>query len=360
MPLRAISVLGLVTHLKEEANEDADEYPIWQHRAVRSAMSADHHDLDPSQREAHEWLARFSRGDATEADLEAMKSWYAQSPAHAAAYVRARRLWRALGPVTGNSRESSGKATAKQYRGVTRRRVLGGALTASVAAAGYALLDPPFSLWPSFAQLTADYHTATGEQRQVHLADAVLLDLNTQTSIAIRTPANNAEQVELIAGEAMVSVTDASRPVVVSAAGGLTTATSAKFNLRHVGNERCLVTCIEGGVTVETNGIAASLMPRQQLSYSAQDLGKVSTIDPETVLAWQRGLLVFEFTPVARAIEEVNRYRPGRIVLLNEAIGRRVLNARFPVAEADKIISQIVRIFGAKAVYLPAGLVVLT
>jgi transmembrane sensor len=323
-------------------------------------MSTDHHDLDPSQREAHEWLARFMRGDATAADLEAIKSWYAQSPEHAAAYARARRLWRTLGPVTGSSRERASEALAKRHRGISRRGLLGGALTASAAVAGCALLDPPFGLWPSFAQLTADYHTATGEQRQFHLADAVSLDLNTQTSIAIRRAPDKAQRIELISGEAVVSVADVSRPVVVSAAGGVTTATNAKFNLRYVGNEGCLVTCIEGGVTVETNGSTAALAPRQQVSYRAHDIGNVSTIDPEAVLAWQKGLLVFEFTPVARAIEEVNRYRPGRIVLLNDAIGRRVLNARFPIAEADKIVGQIVRIFGAKAVYLPAGLVVLT
>jgi transmembrane sensor len=78
------------------------------------------------------------------------------------------------------------------------------------------------------------------------------------------------------------------------------------------------------------------------------------------VTAWQRGLLVFDATPVAEVVEEVNRYRPGRIVLMNNDIGRRSLTARLRIAEADRIVMQIVHIFGAKPTPLPGGIVILT
>jgi len=45
---------------------------------------------------------------------------------------------------------------------------------------------------------------------------------------------------------------------------------------------------------------------------------------------------------------------------LSREIARRLLNARLRITEADKIIVQIVHIFGAKARSLPGGIVLLT
>jgi transmembrane sensor len=78
------------------------------------------------------------------------------------------------------------------------------------------------------------------------------------------------------------------------------------------------------------------------------------------VTAWRQGRLIFEGTPVARVISEINRYRHGRIVLMNEEIGKRLLTARLPTTETDKIVMQIVQIFGAKAQTLPGGIIILT
>ena len=44
-------------------------------------------------------------------------------------------------------------------------------------------------------------------------------------------------------------------------------------------------------------------------------LGDVIGVDTVVVTAWRDGVLVFRNTPLVRVIEEVNRYRPGRIIL---------------------------------------------
>ncbi|WZB60942.1 FecR domain-containing protein [Achromobacter xylosoxidans] len=75
-----------------------------------------------------------------------------------------------------------------------------------------AVVAPPFGLWPSWRELGADYRTAKGEQRRVVLPGAAVLDLNTRTSIALR-----AAGVELISGEAAISLAGASSPFTVSA-----------------------------------------------------------------------------------------------------------------------------------------------
>ncbi|MCK9914439.1 FecR domain-containing protein [Microbacteriaceae bacterium K1510] len=319
-------------------------------------------DADLLQREAHDWIARFISGEATPADLEALKAWYKQSPAHAAAYKQARRLWRALGPAAGNSRTENGERHAPKVAPalVGRRAFLGGAVGAAAAAGAYVAVRPPFDLWPSFAQLKADYRTATGEQRQIKVADGISVDLNTRTSMTLEPGRSGNERLRLISGEAMVSVADPQRAFSVVAADGRIIASHAKFNVRYDRGGPCTVSCLDGSLTVEMSGGTILLTANQQVSYDERGLQPVTATDREMVTAWQKDLLIFKLTPVAQAIEQVNRYRPGRIVLLNEDIGHRVLNARFRIDEADKIVGQIVRIFGAHATYLPGGLVILT
>lgn len=323
-------------------------------------------DLDPIQREAYEWITRFMGGNMPAADVEAMKAWYGQSRIHAAAYADARRLWNALGPVASARMGESGVAAqtvpnAKSSRAIFsapigRRALIGGALAASAA---YAVLKPPLNLWPSYSELIADYRTGAGEQRQVTLADTISLDLNTRTSIAVRSQTVDMTQIELISGEAAFSTGVASSELTVVAASGRIVATRSDFNLRCDGS-RVLIACLNGSLTVVQEGHTTRLDARHQVSYGDQGIGAVTAVDPEHVTAWRHGRLIFEGTPVAQVVAEINRYRSGRIVLMNEDIGRRLLTARLPTTETDKIVIQIVHIFGAKARTLPGGIIVLT
>jgi len=333
---------------------------------LTSTVDATVASLDAIQREAYEWIAQFMGGNMTSAEVEAMKAWYGQSRAHAAAYAEARRVWNALGPVASERMRESGadRLTARSTTHlraaisapIGRRAVLGGALAASAA---YALIRPPLDLWPSYSELTADYRTGAGEQRQMTLADAVSLDLNTKTSMVIRSQTADATRLELISGEAAVSIGTASTALTVVAASGRVVATRSDFNLRCDGS-RVSVACLKGDLLVERDGVTTPLGAHQQVSYGDQGIGAVTTVDPDIVTAWRHGMLIFEFTPVARVIAEVNRYRSGRIVLMNEEIGQRLLTARLRTMETDKIVIQIVHIFGAKARTFPGGIIVLT
>jgi transmembrane sensor len=323
----------------------------------------------PVEREAYEWVARFMSGEMKPADIEAMKLWYGQSPSHAAAYAQVRHVWMGLGPAASTAMQRGGKAALSSRRAgwvrpdapsvLGRRAVLGSALAASAVAGAYVVVRPPLDIWPSYAALTADYRTEIGERRQVMLGSAVSLDLNTRTSVSIRSQMADATRIALIAGEAAISTTSATSPLNVAAGAGNVVAGQADFNLRCDGAE-VLVTCLRGDLRVEYGGAAIPLAARQQVSYGANGIGVVASVDPDIVMAWRRGVLIFDGTAVAQVVSEVNRYRPGRIVLMNREIGRRLLNARLRIVEADKIVVQIVHIFGAKATNLPGGIVILT
>ncbi len=68
----------------------------------------------------------------------------------------------------------------------------------------------------------------------------------------------------------------------------------------------------------------------------------------------------FTTRPLAEVIEEINRYRPGRIVITNSDLARRVVNGTFRRDQLDTFIAQVQQLFGAKVTTLPAGLTLLS
>lgn len=320
-------------------------------------------ELEPLHQEAVDWVHRLASGGATLADAEALNLWLLQSPAHAAAYAEASRVWKDFGPAARSMRQrgeiSPGLAYAPSPRDTSRRAVLGG-FALAVPAAAYGIVWPPFELWPSLAELKADYRTQTGQQTQVALLGNFSVRLNTQTSLALRSSAGEVDRVELVTGEASFAAPQTSRrSIEVLAASGSTSASDAHFNIRRIDNA-VSVTCLAGDIQVAVKTKAIALGPGQQVSYDNENFGGVIAIDPELVTAWQEGALIFRMTPLAEVVEEINRYRPGRVILLNAELARKPVSGRFQIDHMDEILVRLNQAFGAKSRFLPGGIVLVT
>ncbi|MDE5458293.1 DUF4880 domain-containing protein [Bradyrhizobium sp. CSA112] len=326
-------------------------------------------DLDPLAEEAIGWVQKLAPGEATPADKEASRHWRALSPAHEAAFLEAKRIWskagaagKALHPDVDVLAELD--ALANMRRTATRRAVLGGGVAALAAATVYGATRPPFGLWPSLSELNADYRTRTGEQRALTFAGDVAISLNTQTSLAIRPPEGAEDRVELIAGEASFERrARAARSLAVLAAGGQAVTEFGRFDVRYTTTaERAPVgvTCFEGLVRIEHGSDRAALRPGQRVHYGATGLSPIVTIDPVAASDWQRGVVEFHGTALTEAVEEINRYRPGRIILMNAALAQKRLSGRFRIDQMDQVLLQLEHAFSAKLQRLPGGVVLLS
>lgn len=325
-------------------------------------IDKDNAELGPLEGEAHAWVRRLTSGEANAADAAALRLWCSRSPAHVAAFSEASRLWDAFAVAGENLRrderasQEAGRLAARRSV-IGRRGFIGGALAASVA--GVMVVRPPMGLWPSFSELRADYRTGTGEQREIAATDGVSVQMNTRTSMSVGAGADTAA-VELISGEASFRMQpNQTRPFSVLAAGGRTTARGARFDVRVSGSTVC-VTCLADDVEVEHRARTVRLTSRQQVVYDDRGLGTVVVIDPVIVSAWQQGLIICNMKPLADVIEELNRYRPGRIVLLNAELGRNPVNGRFRIDQPDEALAQIERAFGVRHRTLPGGVVLLS
>ena len=168
----------------------------------------------------------------------------------------------------------------------------------------------------------------------------------------------------MIAGEAFFETpARGSRSLVVLAANGRTIAESGRFDVRHTANgerSRVSVTCFEGAVQIERGSEVAELRAGQRVRYDLSDLSQIAAIDPQLASEWQRGIVEFRDTPIIDAIEEINRYRPGRIILMNNALNQKQLSGRFRIDQMNQVLRQLERAFSAKLQHLPGGIVLLS
>lgn len=344
-----------------------DQRPRWWDKPCAAMSDSDHHipENEALRDEALAWLRRLNSGEATPTDVEALDEWRARSARHTHAFAEAALLWNVLGEATrhavaGNPALGTTTISPDRNTRLARRAFLagGGALAASVAT-GALLIRPPLDLWPSFSEFAADYRTQTGERQQIEVAGHVSVQMNTRTSIDLRAASDRVAQIELLAGEAAIMKRDeATHELVILAGNGRAAATKASFNIRK-DNHTVSVTCVDGEVMVHGPTGSAAIRDGQQITYDSRSLSQIAAIDADVITAWQRGLLIFRDTPLARVIDEVNRYRPGRIILMDNKIGSRHVVANFRLDRIDDVIVFVTNVMNVPARSLPAGIVLL-
>jgi transmembrane sensor len=98
--------------------------------------------------------------------------------------------------------------------------------------------------------------------------------------------------------------------------------------------------------------------PGQQLISNASG-NHITSVDAQVAAAWRKGLLIFRDTPLADAVEAVNRYRSGKIILTNEALASRPVNGLFHTDQIDNAVDQFQQLLHVDVTHLPGGVVLL-
>lgn len=315
------------------------------------------------ERESLAWVNHLLSGAVTEEDARALTAWRAQSPLHERAFAKAVRFQRSVRDAVLMERRASANLAASRPRSVAkavdvrRRALIGGSIAASVA--GYLLIRPPGRLWPSLSSLMSDYRTGTGERRSLSPVAGVALELNTQTDIDLHSSAQE-PGVKLVSGEAEATVArPSSSPFSIAAQAGRVLISEGAVNVRNDGDSVC-VTCIEGRADVRHPQGRAWLTVGRQLVYTDHALGPSTEANLAAATGWRRGVLLFRDEPLQHVIDELNRYRPGRIVLMDPALAHRPVYGVFQLDQIDAAVAQVQKLTGARAMELPGGILVLS
>ncbi|WP_050470440.1 FecR family protein [Herbaspirillum chlorophenolicum] len=318
------------------------------------------------EEQAWVWLRLLHSGDVRQWDLDGFKRWVRTSPQHQAAFSAVRHHWElvksasgAMAPVAAADLGiTEGKKNNPRLAKPGRRLFMGTAITAAAAAA-VAVVHPPFGLWAAPGEWGADDRTVIGEQRSFELNERVQLTLNTQTSIRRQVVADQVAGIELLGGEAAVDLASAGRVFSVSAGVGKSTSSEGRFEVRYLEGKVC-VTCLAGTVSVSHPAGERTLTARQQTVYDRRALSGIAMIEPQLISAWRHGEIKFNEVALGKVIDEINRYRPGKVVLMNDAVRNKPVSGSFYIASLDLALSQLQRSFDLQARSLPGGLYLLS
>lgn len=316
--------------------------------------------------EANEWLVRLQDSDSCDSDATAFTTWLHRSPVHVREYLRAEATWSALGNIDAErcidvdallSAEDNnviaiateGKRPEALGHSPTRRW-----LSVSIAASVALIAVVLGTIWFTGQPDAALYETGRGEQRRLVLEDGSVIDMNTQSTIAVRL--TDAERhIDFVKGEALFTVAkDPDRPFVVESDLAVVRALGTQFNVYRQ-SDQVLVTVLEGRVAVENttradglvgstdNPIAAN---EQTIELAAGDQAEIIAAAPirtvaantERTVAWTERRLVFENQPLSEVVAEFNRYNSRQMVIEDPQLSAERISAVFDADQPDALV----------------------
>lgn len=308
---------------------------------------------DPSRTaraEASVWLVRL-HGPHRTPELEArFRKWFTASPEKAREFERVTEVW-----DTGTVRSPGMPRVARDSGDTRSRRGLLAALFISTASVA--------GLWgASTYWLNPSYSTGIGEQRMVRLSDGSRLTLNADSGVVV-SYRRNERRVRIERGEALFEVAqDPTRPFRVRAGNRQAEAVGTSLLVRREA-QQLSVTLLKGRATV--TGLdrparsawpsrAAVARPDRIVLTEGERLryfGPRSRLQLDkprlyAVTAWMRGEVILDRTPLAEAVEEMNRYDPRRLVIDDPGIAAIRISGVYHTGDSELFAAMVARLYG--------------
>lgn len=341
------------------------------------SFESDETKLPKLKQQAIEWLILLRTHDISEADTEAFANWLSEDARHAEAFAKAETTFNDMAIAA-----LSPRVTAPANKPIRKLDTLSRAETAMPQKANPAIsprwLAIPLTLAASWlfaiilvlpkqsnllGAFLSDYHTGIGEQQSIQLADGSLMLLNTHTAVSVDY-GESLRHITLHHGQAQFTVAkDVQRPFEVTSGGLTTRALGTVFEVYKQETGAIDITVQEHAVAVssenQTPPSPVKVLERQRLRYHNGSLAKPEVVDTEQTGAWQQRRLFINDRPLAELIEELGRYRTGRIFLSDDSLNNMRVSGMFSLADPDTALEKVRKILALQETRLGPWWVVL-
>ncbi|WP_456024915.1 FecR family protein [Pseudomonas protegens] len=305
----------------------------------------------PAQEQAaFAWLSllhdRPSAGDQL-----TFSQWLRADPAHAEAYAQAQVVWELSESPARTLADEEALALQGFLDAMDRPRRpqllrWSGALAMAACLLLMVSLGNGWQPQRWIDDLGADYVSAPGEIRTVTLADQSQVTLDADSAIAVDFT-HGERHVQLRRGAGFFTVTHTGEPFVVAAEKGEARVLGTQFEVR-LQPHGAQVTVLSGrvGVTADRGGEQQILTAGQQVAYGEGTAQKLHSVDSEAQLAWRQGWLTYYKSTLGDVVEDLRRYYPGRIVLLNDELAARKVSGSFPSKDPHAVLNSLQGVMG--------------
>lgn len=304
----------------------------------------------PDQEQAaFAWLSLL-HDQPSSGDQATFSRWLQADPAHAEAYAQAQVVWE-LSEAPARTLASEEAFALQGYLNAmnARRRPVRRWAGALAMAACLLLMISLGAGWQPLRwadDLGADYVSAPGEIRTVTLADQSQVTLDADSAIAVNF-SRGERHVQLRRGAGFFSVTHTGEPFVVDAEKGQARVLGTQFEVRlQPGGAQVTVLSGRVGVTAAPHAEQQILTAGQQVAYGDGVAEKLHGVDSEAQLAWRQGWLNYYKASLADVVQDLRRYYPGRIVLLNDELAARRVSGSFPSKDPQAVLSSLQGVMG--------------
>lgn len=182
-----------------------------------------------------------------------------------------------------------------------------------------------FSPASATSEKTGYYQVTTprGSEFKMVLADGTTVWMNAGSSLRFPQFFTGKCREVYVRGELYFEVArDDENPFVVSMEGGYKVKVlGTEFNIRSYDGEQCRTTLIRGKVSIENDSVQTILLPGQQaIQRKGQQCVEVEEVNVSEVVAWRRGVFLFDNTRLEDIMEELGRWYDVEVFFENQAI----------------------------------------
>ncbi|WP_313518255.1 FecR domain-containing protein [Pseudomonas sp.] len=290
------------------------------------------------QQAAH-WYARLSAAPEDAGTQEAWHRWHAQDETHRQAWHYVERIRQRFQPLQDDADGALHTLRSARESRRTRRQVLLGLGTLSVAT----LLG--WSGWRSgglpqtLLAWRADYRSGVGEVREISLVDGTRVWLNSASALDVDFSVKR-RLLLLRGGEILIETGRDPRPFLVETRQGRMRALGTRFSVTQQ-DGRTRLAVFEGAVEVRSAvGDASEVVQAgEQLGFDAQ---RIDALTPavQARQAWARGLLLANDIPLSEFVAELARYRHGHLGVDPSIAGLRVMGT-YPLHDTDRALAML-------------------
>jgi transmembrane sensor len=140
--------------------------------------------------------------------------------------------------------------------------------------------------------------------------------------------------------------TDTSHPFAVETRAGRAEALGTRFEIR-AGADSLRLLVVEGRVGLAAAGRRVEARAGELSRITGEAPSQPEDVDVWQLLDWPQGLLIFQATPLRRALQEVAAQFGTEVVITDSTLARRTVTAWFENETMDEIVATICQAVGA-------------